>query len=164
MRIFRNVPELSEPALQYLSQSYTTMLDWAEGEGPPPFELIGGISDPFDPELFKREKLESDQTAASTGLGACLVLDVCFTYAKLKSKEELDEAELHKRSQLGELMVKGAQYERFTRFHGERLLEEPDKPYSPKLVASVIAYGVKDAMYTKSSRRDYRDLRRWLRS
>lgn len=61
-------------------------------------------------------------------------------------------------------MVKGAKYVRFTRFHGERPLRETDKPYSPNLVASVVAYGVKEAMLSKRSHGEYRELLGWLRS
>jgi len=137
------VPELSPPTLEYVAQAYIAMLDWIEGKGDPPFE-IGDLEVPAIP-ISPGGPSNQEETNAS--LGACIALDVSFTGVRISREvSQPDSAELDRRSKLGELMVKGFEYDRVTNRRRLRLLQEPNNPYSPKLVAVEVSYGVQNIM------------------
>lgn len=129
--------------MAYMAQAYIGMLDWVAGRAGSPFDT-GGMK---VPALVAGSDQLSGPAEVDVTLGACLAMDACATGRRMEREVgPVDPGELARRSKLGELMVKGFEYYTITVRHGELSLREPDVPYSPKLVAAVVAYSVHEAM------------------
>lgn len=137
--VFRNGPAISEPTLQYIDAAYQRLLSESDGSVEP--ELTDSNDSPV---VFGADVLGVPH-GPDAALATNLIFDIRDTCLKEGDNfENLGLAEVRRRDKLGELMLKGPKYERIMQLHGVSRLQEPDLPYSPKLVAACITAGIKE--------------------